>query len=52
MKVHIKAYHAVATWRWDLPGQGSEDLCGICQHHYDQTCDKCVYPGDGCGLST
>ncbi len=47
MKVKIKAWSAVATWRWDLP---EDDVCGICQNHFDGTCPTCKYPGDDCSL--
>lgn len=47
MKVKIKKWNAVATWRWDLP---EDDVCGICQVHFDGTCPSCKYPGDECSL--
>jgi len=47
MKVKIKKWDAVATWRWDLP---EDDVCGICQNHFDGTCPACRYPGDDCSL--
>lgn len=47
MKVKIKKWDAVATWRWDLP---EDDVCGICQAHFDGTCPTCKYPGDDCSL--
>ncbi|KAI1823214.1 anaphase-promoting complex subunit 11 RING-H2 finger-domain-containing protein [Xylaria intraflava] len=47
MKVKIKEWNAVATWRWDLP---EDDVCGICQVHFDGTCPTCKYPGDDCSL--
>lgn len=47
MKVTIKKWNAVATWRWDLP---EDDVCGICQVHFDGTCPTCKYPGDDCSL--
>ncbi|KAK3367468.1 anaphase-promoting complex subunit 11 RING-H2 finger-domain-containing protein [Podospora didyma] len=47
MKVKIKKWNAVATWRWDLP---EDDVCGICQVHFDGTCPACKYPGDDCSL--
>ncbi|KAL2352980.1 anaphase promoting complex subunit 11 [Cryomyces antarcticus] len=48
MKVIIKSYHAVASWRWDMP---EDDLCGICRVQFDGTCPKCTFPGDDCPLS-
>ncbi|CEI65315.1 unnamed protein product [Fusarium venenatum] len=47
MKVTIKKWNSVATWRWDLP---EDDVCGICQVHFDGTCPTCKYPGDDCSL--
>ncbi|KAI0473608.1 RING/U-box [Xylariaceae sp. FL0804] len=47
MKVKIKKWNAVATWRWDLP---EDDVCGICQVHFDGTCPTCKFPGDDCSL--
>lgn len=47
MKVTIKKWNAVATWRWDIP---EDDVCGICQVHFDGTCPTCKYPGDDCSL--
>ncbi|KAI2638534.1 anaphase-promoting complex subunit 11 RING-H2 finger-domain-containing protein [Xylaria nigripes] len=47
MKVKITKWNAVATWRWDLP---EDDVCGICQVHFDGTCPTCKYPGDDCSL--
>jgi anaphase-promoting complex subunit 11 len=47
MKVTIRKWNAVATWRWDIP---EDDVCGICQVHFDGTCPTCKYPGDDCSL--
>lgn len=47
MKVTIKEWNSVATWRWDIP---EDDVCGICQVHFDGTCPTCRYPGDDCTL--
>jgi len=47
MKVKIKKWNAVATWRWDIP---EDDVCGICQVDFDGTCPTCKYPGDDCSL--
>jgi hypothetical protein len=47
MKVKITKWNAVATWRWDIP---EDDVCGICQVHFDGTCPTCKYPGDDCPL--
>ncbi|KAM7191919.1 Anaphase-promoting complex subunit 11 RING-H2 finger domain containing protein [Rhypophila sp. PSN 637] len=47
MKVKIQKWNAVATWRWDIP---EDDVCGICQVHFDGTCPACKYPGDDCSL--
>jgi hypothetical protein len=47
MKVKIRKWNAVAIWRWDIP---DDDVCGICQVHFDGTCPTCKYPGDDCIL--
>jgi anaphase-promoting complex subunit 11 len=47
MKVTIKKWHAVATWRWDMP---EDEVCGICRVQFDGTCPTCKYPGDDCTL--
>ncbi|PKS12737.1 hypothetical protein jhhlp_000945 [Lomentospora prolificans] len=47
MKVKITQWNTVATWRWDLP---EDDVCGICQVHFDGTCPTCKYPGDDCSI--
>jgi anaphase-promoting complex subunit 11 len=47
MKVKIKNWHAVATWRWDMP---EDEVCGICRVQFDGTCPTCKYPGDDCPL--
>ena len=47
MKVVIKKWHAVATWRWDMP---EDEVCGICRVQFDGTCPTCKYPGDDCTL--
>ncbi|KAI6711697.1 anaphase-promoting complex subunit 11 [Diplocarpon mali] len=47
MKVKIRKWTGVATWRWDIP---DDDVCGICQVHFDGTCPTCKYPGDDCSL--
>ena len=47
MKVKIRKWSAVATWRWDIP---DDDVCGICQIDFDGTCPTCKYPGDDCSL--
>ena len=47
MKVTIEEWHAVASWRWDMP---EDDVCGICRVQFDGTCPTCKYPGDDCTL--
>ncbi|KAI3533973.1 hypothetical protein CABS03_10595 [Colletotrichum abscissum] len=47
MKVKITRWNTVATWRWDIP---EDDVCGICQVHFDGTCPTCKYPGDDCSI--
>ncbi|GIZ39382.1 hypothetical protein CBER1_02114 [Cercospora berteroae] len=49
MKVNIKSYTAVASWKWDLP-PGSDKDCGICRVDFEGTCSKCKYPGDECPI--
>ncbi|KAL9618229.1 MAG: hypothetical protein Q9160_007063 [Pyrenula sp. 1 TL-2023] len=48
MKVKIKEWHAVASWRWDMP---DDEVCGICRVQFDGTCPTCKYPGDECPLA-
>ncbi|KAL7420278.1 ubiquitin-protein ligase Anaphase Promoting Complex [Cryptotrichosporon argae] len=64
MKLTIKAYHAVAAWKWDTSsephrlyayGTGDEDededdVCGICQAAFESCCPECKVPGDDCPL--
>ena len=47
MKVTIKEWHAVASWRWDMP---EDEVCGICRVQFDGTCPTCKFPGDDCTL--
>lgn len=47
MKVKIKTWNAVASWRWDVP---EDDVCGICRVQFDGTCPNCRFPGDDCPL--
>jgi len=47
MKVRIKKWNAVASWRWDVP---EDDVCGICRVQFDGTCPNCRFPGDDCPL--
>ena len=47
MKVTIREWNAVASWRWDMP---EDDVCGICRVQFDGTCPTCKYPGDDCTL--
>ncbi|KAI9045915.1 uncharacterized protein KD926_005858 [Aspergillus affinis] len=47
MKVNIKEWNAVATWRWDMP---DDEVCGICRVQFDGTCPTCKFPGDDCSL--
>lgn len=47
MKVKIKTWNAVATWRWNLP---EDEVCGICRVQFDGTCPTCKFPGDDCTL--
>ncbi|EEA26726.1 ubiquitin-protein ligase Anaphase Promoting Complex [Talaromyces marneffei ATCC 18224] len=47
MKVTIKEWNAVASWRWDMP---EDEVCGICRVQFDGTCPTCKFPGDDCSL--
>lgn len=47
MKVKIKSWVAVASWKWDVP---EDEVCGICRVQFDGTCPNCRYPGDDCSL--
>ncbi|KAL7685187.1 putative Zinc finger, RING-type, anaphase-promoting complex subunit 11 [Plasmopara halstedii] len=44
MKVIIKRWHGVATWKWGV----KEECCGICRCAFEACCPDCVLPGDGC----
>lgn len=46
MKITIKNYTAVATWRWIA----NDDSCGICRMPFDGCCPDCKMPGDDCPL--
>ncbi|KFM73788.1 Anaphase-promoting complex subunit 11, partial [Stegodyphus mimosarum] len=46
MKITIKNYTAVATWRW----VANDDNCGICRMPFDGCCPDCKMPGDDCPL--
>lgn len=48
MKMTIKAYHAVAEWKWDH--SSDEDKCSICSTELEGTCG-CPFPGNGCPIS-
>lgn len=48
MKVTIKEWNAVASWKWDMPND--DDICGICHVQFDGTCGTCKFPGDDCPL--
>lgn len=48
MKVTIKQWNAVATWKWD---SSNDEVCGICRVQFEGTCPTCKFPGDGCPLS-
>lgn len=47
MRVRIKEWNAVASWRWDMP---EDEVCGICRVQFDGTCPTCKFPGDDCSL--
>lgn len=46
LKVRIKRWKAVATWRW----LANDDSCGICRMPFDACCSDCKLPGDDCPL--
>ncbi|XP_029646490.2 anaphase-promoting complex subunit 11 [Octopus sinensis] len=46
MKVKVKSWTAVATWRWIA----NDDNCGICRMAFDGCCPDCKLPGDDCPL--
>ncbi|KYN04869.1 Anaphase-promoting complex subunit 11 [Cyphomyrmex costatus] len=46
MKVTIKSWTGVATWRWIA----NDDNCGICRMPFDASCPDCKIPGDDCPL--
>ncbi|KAF6211114.1 hypothetical protein GE061_014228 [Apolygus lucorum] len=46
MKVVIKSWNGVATWRW----LANDDTCGICRLAFDGCCPDCKVPGDECPL--
>ncbi|KYN35914.1 Anaphase-promoting complex subunit 11 [Trachymyrmex septentrionalis] len=48
MKVTIKSWTGVATWRWIA----NDDNCGICRMPFDASCPDCKIPGDDCPLDT
>ncbi|KYQ50031.1 Anaphase-promoting complex subunit 11 [Trachymyrmex zeteki] len=48
MKVTIKSWTGVATWRWIA----NDDNCGICRMPFDASCPDCKIPGDDCPLGT
>ncbi|KAI8852166.1 anaphase-promoting complex subunit Apc11 [Chytridium lagenaria] len=47
MKIRIKRWDAVATWKWDT---NPDDVCGICRGPFESACQDCKYPGDGCPI--
>lgn len=55
MKVTVKHWHAIASWRWDTGNKEEEneefDVCGICRVAYEACCPGCKTPGDDCPLS-
>ncbi|KAI8422503.1 hypothetical protein MSG28_006319 [Choristoneura fumiferana] len=46
MKVTVKSWTGVATWRWIA----NDDNCGICRMPFDSCCPDCKLPGDDCPL--
>ncbi|KAJ9578761.1 hypothetical protein L9F63_005019 [Diploptera punctata] len=46
MKVTVRSWTGVATWRW----VANDDNCGICRMPFDGCCPDCKLPGDDCPL--
>ncbi|XP_050674133.1 anaphase-promoting complex subunit 11-like isoform X2 [Leptidea sinapis] len=46
MKVTVKGWTGVATWRWTA----NDENCGICRMPFDGCCPDCKLPGDDCPL--
>ena len=46
LKVSIKNWHGVASWKWIA----NDDTCGICRVAFDGCCPDCKLPGDDCPL--
>lgn len=46
MKVKVKSWTAVATWKWIA----NDDNCGICRMAFDGCCPDCKMPGDDCPI--
>ncbi|KAG4081139.1 hypothetical protein HA402_011984 [Bradysia odoriphaga] len=46
MKIKIKNWMAVATWRW----VANDENCGICRMPFENCCTECTLPGDDCPL--
>lgn len=44
MRVRIKNYEAVASWKWG----SNDDCCGICRNEFEVCCPDCKMPGDDC----
>ncbi|KAJ1504082.1 ubiquitin-protein ligase Anaphase Promoting Complex [Coelomomyces lativittatus] len=47
MQIKIKKWKAVASWHWNAD---RNEVCGICQNEYENTCGKCRFAGDECPL--
>mmetsp|Transcript_25355 Transcript_25355/g.71106 ORF Transcript_25355/g.71106 Transcript_25355/m.71106 type:complete len:87 (-) Transcript_25355:19-279(-) len=44
MKVKVKSWNAIASWKWVV----EDEDCGICRMPFDGYCVDCTAPGDGC----
>ncbi|KAG4303900.1 hypothetical protein PORY_002689 [Pneumocystis oryctolagi] len=44
---HLKGWHAVASWHWNVP---ADEVCGICRVPFDGCCPDCKMPGDDCPI--
>jgi anaphase-promoting complex subunit 11 len=49
MKLTVQDFRPVAYWLWDV--RDADDVCGICQHLFDDVCGgACKAAGDACPL--
>lgn len=41
-------WNAVSSWHWSKTNE--DDICGICQAHFECSCANCPIPGNQCPL--